>query len=237
MIWPIARFCLAVPALVVIALQQSQVWRDPEPQWKVLPFLAIASVGAVEPLINGVRERWAQNRVYRHSELVEILGECLARLEELTSIPCSRMGMSAYRLGRARPRSKRRLHRVVRLRLSPRPITTCAWVVGKGVIGACAEKRDDITVNVYDSQGIIADENEWLQAPIESTLGMDWIEAFPLRGRHGVIVATPLYAPRSTRIIGVLSVDGPVHGSSALDSGPVRDALHQTAASVAKVLK
>lgn len=236
MFWPVARFVVAVPALVLIALQQSQTWKDPETFWKVVPFLAIALVGAVEPLVNGIRDRRSTLRVAGEGTIREMLGERLAQIERLTAIPCAALGASAYRLGRRRLRGPRKLHRVSRLRLAPQPSSNVKWFVGKGVVGLCAQRELDVTIDVLSHHQPYDSPDHWAKLSSDVTLGLTWQECQLLRGKHGYIVATPVNHPRSGKVIGVVTVDGPPEASAALDTGPVREVVRQAAAAIAREL-
>lgn len=236
MFWPVARFIVAVPALVAIALQQSDTWKSPGTLWKVLPFLAIALVGAVEPLVNGIRDRRSTERIAREATIREMLGERLAQIEGLTAIPCASLGASAYRLGRRRLRSNQKLHRVARLRLAPQPASNVKWCVGKGVVGVCAQRQLDVTIDVFSLHQPYASVDDWARLGTDVTLGLTWQECELLRGKHGHIVATPVNHPKSGRVIGVVTIDGPPQASAALDTGPVCDIVRQAATAVAREL-
>ena len=236
MFWPVARFVVAVPALIAIALQQSNTWHDPSVTWKTIPFLAIAFVGAVEPLVNGIRDRRSTSRVARETALREMLGERLAQIERLTAIPCADLGISMYRVGRRRPRGERRLHRVVRLRLAPQPASNVAWCIGKGVVGLCALRQTDLTLDVFGLHDPYRSPAEWARLGSDVTLGLTWEECQLLRGKHGYIVATPINDPSSGRVVGVVTIDGPPQASAALDSGPVQDVVRQAAPAVGREL-
>ncbi len=234
MFWPVARFVVAVPAIVLVALQQSNTWEDPSTFWKVVPFLAIAFVGAIEPLVTGIRDRRSTRRVARETTVREMLGERLAQLERLTAIPCADLGASVYRLGRKRWFRPRRIHRVARLRLSPQPTSNVKWIVGKGVVGVCAQRELDVTFDVYALHSPYKTSAEWEKLSTDVTLGMTWDECSLLKGKHGHIIATPVNDPKSGRVIGVVTVEGRPEASAALDTQPARDILRQAATAVAR---
>ena len=233
MFWPITRFAIAVPALVMIALQQSNTWSSPSTLWQATPFLIIALVGAVEPFVAGIRERITTLRIDREVTFREILGELLARVEYLTTIPCAELGTSVYKMGRWRP-GQRRLQRVARLRLAPRPASNVAWFMGKGVVGLCAELQTDVVCDVFRLQPAITTPDEWEQLPGDITLGLGWDEYELVRGKHGHILGTPINHPRSGRIIGVVTLDGLPEQSAVLDTETVRQSLREAATACAR---
>lgn len=234
MFWPVLRFVVVVPALVAIALQQAEIWEEPDAVWKLGPFLAVALVGAVEPLVTGIRDRRGARRVAREVTVREMLGQGLAQIEGLTRIPCAKLGASAYCLGRKRFRGPQRLHRIARLRLAPQPASNVDWFVGKGVVGLCARREMDVTIDVFGLHEPYRAADEWAHLDSATTLGLSWQECELLRGKHGFIVATPVNDPASGRVIGVVTIDGPPLGSAALDTGSVCAVVRQLATVVAR---
>ena len=215
MIWPILRFSIAAPSLVMIALQQSNTWKDPNAVWQVVPFLLVALLGTIHPLVVGIRERVSARRINREVTCREILGELVARVEELTAVRCADLGTSVFKLRWWRP-GRRRLRRVARLRLSPQPTSNISWYVGKGVVGLCAQSQTDVAKDVYCLHGRIRTPEEWDQLSPDITLGLGWEECKSLRGKHGHVLGTPINHPRTGKIVGVVTLDGPPGQSAVL---------------------
>lgn len=234
MFWPILRFVIVVPALVAIALQQAEVWKNPSDRSKVGLFVTVALVGAVEPLVKDIRDRRSTVRIAREATIREMLGEALAAIAVITKIPCSKLGMSAFQLRRRAWSKDGKLCRIARLRLSPQPDSNINWSVGKGVVGWCAKREIDVAIDVFDLHAGHRSEDEWGRLGPETTLGLSWEECELLRDKHGYIVATPINHPRSGRVIGVVTVDGPPVDSGALDTGAVRNVVRQAATAVAR---
>ena len=237
MFWPITRFAIAAPALTVIALQQSNTWKDPSTFWQAGPFLALAFAGTIEPLVSGVRENVATRRIRREVTCREILGEMVARAEELTAIMCADLGASAFKLRWWRP-GRRRLRRVARLRLAPQPPSNVSWCVGKGVVGLCVQHQSDVVYDVFQLHDAIGTPEEWdqLAADVDVSLGLKWDECEMLRGKHGHILGTPINHPRTGKIIGVVTLDGPPEQSAVLDTNDIRKILRKAATACAREL-
>lgn len=233
MIWPILQFAIAVPALVMIALQQSNTWKYPSTMWQAVPFLAVALVGTIAPLVVGIREHVSHRRIDREVTCREILGGMVASVEELTAIMCADLGASVYKLRWWRP-YRRRLRRVARLRLAPQPSSNISWYVGKGVVGLCAQSQTDVVKDVYRLHDPIRTPEEWGQLPPDITLGLGWEECELLRGKHGYVLGTPINHPRTGKIIGVVTLDGPPQQSAALDTNEVRQLLRKAATECAR---
>lgn len=233
MIWPIVRFSIAAPALVLIALQQSDTWKDPNTFWQAVPFLAVALAGTFEPLVAGIREHVSARRIEREVTCREILGVMVARVEELTAIMCADLGASVYKLRWWRP-GRRRLRRVARLRLAPQPASNVSWCIGKGVVGLCAQSQTDVAKDVYRLHDPIRTSEEWSQLPLDITLGLDWEECESLRGKHGHVLGTPINHPRTGKTIGVVTLDGPPEESSVLDANETRQILREAATECAR---
>lgn len=233
MIWPILRFAIAVPALVMIALQQSNTWKDPNTVWQAVPFLLVALLGTIHPLVTGIRERVSARRIKREVTYREILGELVAKVEKLTAVGCADLGASVFKLRWWRP-GRRRLRRVARLRLAPQPTSNISWYVGKGVVGLCAQNQADVAKDVYCLHGPIRTREEWGQLSSDITLGLGWEECESLRGKHGHVLATPINHPRTEKIVGVVTLDGPPEQSAVLDTKQIREILRETAAACAR---
>lgn len=221
--------------LVMIALQQSNTWEDPSTSAQAGPFLVLALIGSIEPLGTSIRDRTNARRTRRESTIREMLGEKIATIGRLTTIPCADLGASVYKLGRWRP-GQRKLKRVARLRLAPKPASNISWRVGKGVVGLCAQREIDVAVDVFNLHNPITTPEVWDQQTTNITLGLNWKECEQLRGKHGHIIGTPINHPQTGKIIGVVTVDGLPQQSAALDTKPVREILREAATACARAL-
>ena len=221
--------------LVLIALQQSNTWKDPSTFAKAGPFLVLALIGSIEPLGSTIRDRTTTRRIRRESTIREMLGEKVARIGSLTKIPCADLGASVYKLGRWRP-GRRRLLRVARLRLAPQPASNVSWRVGKGVVGLCAQVEADIAIDVFSLHRSITTPEMWDKQTTDITLGLNWNEYERLRGKHGHIIGTPINHPQTGKIVGVVTLDGLPQQSAVLDTTPVRDILREAATACAREL-
>lgn len=241
------RFWWRVAAAVVIAavalglgLHEIGAW---DPSYEML--VAMVAAGALVALATSVEAavdeyRWGRVEEFRERARA-VLSPLLVELEETTGVSTRQLGVSAYRLRRRLwPFRRPRLERLVRLQLVIRVTSGVAWRTGVGVIGQCVERGADIVENLaaLDEQLADVSEAEWKTLPSDLTYGLSFREYAKVRGKYGVVLATPIIkeSPLGSRVIGCISVDAPEDAFDALAADETRALVAAAAVPLAALL-
>lgn len=156
---------------------------------------------AVIPMVaavNGVRAHRAQ--VQRDAQIA--LLATLTKIVERTGVQSQTMGLHAYLVRRMLsrwPPWKKEQVRVGRVRIagSP-PASTIVWTLGKGAVGRCWEKRDEVILyRRADKHGSLlsCSEGEWRTVRGEVRMGLSYSE-WQTAKRYAGIVVVPMSVQR-----------------------------------------
>ncbi len=214
----------------------------------------LAVVGLFEGLervIGGVlRER--QLTQARHFS--ETLRALLVNVVDASKVDWTSIGVNALLVRRQyRWFGQESLHRVGRERVRSTPRhSNVTWTRGKGVIGRCWDREQDVGLDVRavyaeiaglteeqwsnlraDEPGIT--EQEWANLAPDKTFGLSYHDFLRTR-HHRVVVATPIL-DRSGRVIGVVSADSRDAGLDELFTDEVRGALGSAAETIRNLLE
>lgn len=233
MAWAVLRLALLIGSAIPLALKQAGAWKSPPEQLLVLCLLLIALVGAGEPFFARMRDRANRIAADELERTRQVMLMALVEIAHLVSLPCKDVGIHLFVVKDRFPQRFREsvLERKLRVRLSSMPVSSdVRWTIGKGVVGACWQQQRDQVVDLdgLHSAYYGADAEEWDRLSASVTLGLTFQDFERTRAKYGVVVATPVTRPLGG-VVGIVAVDGPCGGSSALDSGPVKAAVRRVA--------
>jgi hypothetical protein len=216
------RVLYALAGLVLVILQTLVVNKVVEWSPTVVVWVAIG-VGAVAFIDNLrlIRFKYhAHEREAARSRMHKPLVGALNAIAEARNVPLEHLGVSVFAIRRkwrlkwyVLPWRPRRLKRIFRFRLSDYPPESAVdWTIGKGTIGKCWQLG---TVVLHDRRPVAAQygreqpptEQQFLQMPADDRCGFTLPEFIQTIGKYGEILAVPVAAKHTGRIIGVLSID------------------------------
>jgi len=176
--------------------------------------------------VSAVRER-------RREKLRALLQPVALRVQDLTGIDLRDLGLSVYVLHRPgwwRWPWQPRLLRMYRVRPKIAAVSHVAWRPGKGVMGTCAERGQDVAEDVAALDDLLKNETRATWEPSRAH-GLTYDEWLDTRGKYGVILATPILGEGSggSAVIGVLVLDGPAGAFTTIVTDEVRAELASVA--------
>lgn len=231
-----------VAAVAGLALGMHQVGVWTLPGWFGATLVAagvfVALVTSTEAAIDQYRH--GRSEVLRE-QVRAVLSPLLIELEEHTGISTRRLGIDAYRVHRpVLPFRRVRLERLLRLKLIVAVSSGITWRPGVGVVGQCVERGEDVVENLalLDEQLANVGEDEWKTLPTDVTYGLSYEEHRKVRGKYGVVLATPMIkeTPYGSRVIGCVAIDAPAEGFAALASDEVRGLVAAAAVTLASLV-
>ncbi|MGH8825143.1 MAG: hypothetical protein ACRDVN_11775 [Jiangellaceae bacterium] len=238
--WRVAAAVIAAAAGLGLGLHETGAVTLPS--WLAVTLIAggvsVAFVTATEAAID-------QRRHGRAAELREqaraVLSPLLLELEEATGINARQLGVAAYRVRHpAWPFGRVRLERLLRMQLLIRVASGIAWRPGVGVIGQCVERGEDVVENLATLDEQLADVSpaDWASLGDDLTYGFSYDEFQRVRGKYGVVLATPMIkeTPLGSRVVGCVSVDAPEDAFAAMSSEEVRGLVAAAAVTLAAVV-
>jgi len=218
-------------ATVIMLLRGGHVpsrdfWRDKEAV-VVVAALTLGSSAFAQAVGSYRRERGLAFEL----EVQDVLKATQIRLVETAALDWKDVGLHAFMVRRKWPRPWQPvLVRAGRWRLhSTPPVTGVRWTKGKGVIGLCWARMQDVGVDLTKDWGDPAQEmseDEWHALPAERRYGLTYPE-YQRVHNYGAIVASPLIVDDVFK--GCVSVDAPGEGFDALWSDSARSILQDAA--------
>lgn len=242
-----ARFWWRVSTAVIVAvvgiclgLHEMGTWTLPGPfaAGLLIAGVFVAFVTATEAAVD-------QRRHGRVAELREqaraVLAPLLLELEEATGINARELGVAAYRIRKPIwPLGKTRLERLLRLQLLIKVASGIVWRPGVGVVGQCIQRGEDVVENLatLDEQLASVTPAEWDTLGDDLTYGFSYAEFQRVRGKYGVVLASPMIreTPLGSRVVGCVSVDAPPGSFQALASNDIRALVAAAAVTLAAVV-
>lgn len=222
-------FLLIVGATVVILLIDTNVWSG-APSWLITLLAVVLGVFAGYEWLFGAH-RARQAALTRHVRDAQLAA--LFEISKLTKIPHAKLGLCCYVVPRwflvlTPPRRLRStvvrrlrkhpglqgrlpkgptLKRLDRLRPHGLNETAIPWSFGKGVIGLCWKSRKDVVLDFTKAYApyIDCDRTGWARAPDNVRLGLTFDEFDRIRGKYGVVIASPILD--GEEFIGCVTVD------------------------------
>jgi hypothetical protein len=225
---------------LALGLEEAGAWDPPRAS-----IVALVTVGIALAFVIAVESAVDQYRHGRVEELREqaraVLSPLLIELEESTDISTRSLAVAAYRLRpRILPGRPPRLERLVRLQLVIRVSSGVAWRKGVGVIGQCVERGEDVVENLVALEAQLDQhpESEWRALPTDLTYGFTYPEYLRIRGKYGVVLATPMIreTPLGSRVIGCVAVDAPEDAFEALARDETRGLVAAAAVPLAAII-
>lgn len=238
--WRVTAAVIASIVGLTLGMHRAEVWQLPD--WlaatSVTAGVVLAFVASTEAAIDNYRR--GRVEVLR-GQVRAVLAPLVIEIEELTGISARRLGVDAYRLRRpVLPFRHAYLERLLRLKLVVAVSSGITWRPGIGVVGQCVERGEDIVENldVLDEQLENIDEVEWQKLPTDVTYGLSYEEHLKVRGKYGVVLATPMIqeTPLGSRVIGCVAVDAPAEDFDALAADNVRGLVAAAAATLAPLV-
>ena len=190
----------------------------------------ISLVGSLSSIVSqyrrGVRER-------RRDMLRALLQPVVLRIQDLTGIDVRDLGLAAYVLQRPgwwRWPWQPRLRRMYRVRPKIAAMSHVDWRPGKGVIGSCVERGQDVAEDVAALDDLLKDETRetWDSSRAHGLTYDEWLDT---RGKYGVILATPILGedPSGSAVLGALVLEGPAGAFTTIVTDEVRSELASVA--------
>ncbi|MGW1531100.1 hypothetical protein [Streptomyces aureus] len=232
----VVRATIQAAAAVVVATNSLRTPSAGNRRLLVVAAFVIAILAVYEPIRISRKERRDARARVKHGKVLSALGAALSQIEEVTALSASEIGLQAFVIELKGWNRKKVLARLARLRLAEmQPPSEIEWVEGKGVIGECWRVRryHDFNFDEHHSDQQAWDEGKWASLPESVTMGMSWTEFEQVRGRYGVIGAFPIVHAETSKLLGILAVDGGPGNYDNLTSGPVRKACASAAARIA----
>jgi len=197
---------LALDARHVISLARSSA---------VTAVVLAAALAAGSTVASAIAEWRRQRTSGLDAERDVVLSATGWAIVDMVGLDYRDLGLAVYSVGREAWRPWRQtLMRVHRVRARRRPATsTVRWAPGKGVIGACVSRGEVVAQDLhaaYDALGSVTEE-QWLALPEDVRLDLSWAEMEDVRGKYGVVVATPVIDDSGARgrVVGCVALDGP----------------------------
>jgi hypothetical protein len=242
-----ARYWLRVAAAIIAATVGIGLGLHELGAWTLPTWLAVSLLvaGVLVAFITATEAAVDQRRHGRIAELREqaraVLAPLLLELEEATGINARQLGVAAYRIRKPIwPFGKPRLERLLRLQLVIRVASGIVWRPGVGVIGQCVERGADVVENLatLDEQLASVAPAEWDSLGEDLTYGFTYAEFQRVRGKYGVVLASPMIkeTPLGSRVVGCVSVDGPPGSFQVLASDEIRGLVAAAAVTLAAVV-
>jgi hypothetical protein len=238
--WRVSAAAIAAVVGVGLGLHEMGTWALPG--WLstsllttgVLVAFATATEAAIDERRHGhVAELREQARA--------VLAPLLLEIEEATGINARQLGVAAYRIRKpVWPFSKEHLERLLRMQLVIRVASGIVWRPGVGVIGQCVARGEDVVENlaILDEQLADVSPADWDSLGDDLTYGFSYAEFQRVRGKYGVVLASPMIkeTPLGSRVVGCVSVDGPPGSFQALASEEIRALVAAAAVTLAAVV-
>ena len=234
--WRMIAAATTAGAATALGLQQVGLWNASRPV-----DAALVMLGTTAGFATATEAAWDDHRRRKGEDLREsvraVLSPLLFDLQDATGISARRLGVAAYRRHSSIwPWRPERLERLLRLRPVNQGASGIVWRPGVGVIGQCVERGEDVIEDLATLDEQLADvgADEWSTLASDLTYGFTFDEYQRVRGKYGVVLATPIIheTPAGSRIVGCVSVDGPPDSFDVMADEAVRGA----AASAADVL-
>lgn len=234
--WRVTAAAVAAAAGFGLGLEQAGVW-TPSPRLVV----TLVGAGVLVAFITATEAAYDHHRRGRVEEIREqaraVLSPLLLELEETTGISTREIGLAAYRMRRpVLPFRVPRLERLIRMQLVIRVTSGIAWRRGVGVIGQCVERGVDVVEDLaaLDEQLADVSPDEWDELGRDLTYGFTYDEYLRVRGKYGVVLATPMIqeTPLGSRVVGCLAVDTPQSTFPLIASDEVRGLVAAAAATL-----
>jgi hypothetical protein len=238
--WRVAAAAIAAAVGIGLGLNEMGTWTLPS--WLAAGLLI---AGVLVAFITAAEAAVDQRRHGRIAELREqaraVLAPLLLELEEATGINARQLGVAAYRIRKPTwPFGKERLERLLRLQLLIRVASGIVWRPGVGVIGQCVRRGEDVVENLatLDEQLGSVSPDDWGSLGDDLTYGFSYAEFQRVRGKYGVVLASPMIkeTPLGSRVVGCVSVDGPPGSFQALASDEIRGLVAAAAVTLAAVV-
>lgn len=123
---------------------------------------------------------------------------------------------------------RERLVRIHRERATSRPVTSgVRWSPGKGVVGRCVAEGQDIGVDLTELDASISEvsREKWATIDPELRLGLSWKEYQRVRGKYGVVLASPIIDDTGSpaRVVGCVSLDAPAGTRDRVTRDDIRE--------------
>ena len=226
----------AAGVALALALGQAGVWRA-ERGAMITLIVAAAAISVLSTLFGAYGEFRRQRGEALSVHARAILVPLAFVLQDQTGIDVRDLGIAAY----IRQRVwwwpvRERLVRVYRERPRLASASGVRWRPGAGVIGRCVELGQDVCVDLAGLDELLTGVTaaEWKELDAGLTLGLTFSEYQRLRGRFGVVLATPILVeyPTGAQIVGCVAVDGMAGTYDRISSRDVR----AQAASAAELL-
>jgi hypothetical protein len=216
---------------VALAGHEAQRWRlsaTGQFAWAVLA-IAVGFVGALSSAVGQVRTRQSERL---REQIRGILAPLAFELQDLTVIDVRELGLAVYqrrRWGWWRWPWEQRLYRLHRERPRRAAVSGIAWRPGVGVIGRCVDRGQDVWEDLafLDDQLGQVGAGDWAALGPDVTYGLSFADYQRVRGKFGVVLATPLVreAPTGAQVVGCISVDAPGGTVQQLASDEARSAV------------
>ncbi len=239
-----ARIAAALAASAVglaLGLRAGGVW-SPSRAALIALVTASAVLTAGVTIPAAVGEWRAQRNAYRRDQSAVLLEATAWAIVDATGLDFRDLGLAAYVVRRSlwRPWSTV-LHRVQRVRAKRRPSSSRVnWRPGIGVIGTCVARGQLVAQDLASDYAAIwpCSEQEWDElVDDEIKHGLSFADFLDVRAKYGVVIATPILddTASTTRVLGCVSLDGPVGSFARLTELDVEGLLDSAAQSLRRL--
>ncbi len=227
---------LTAVAAVMLAGDQSGQWRltDDARFWAAMTGILVALLGSLSSIAG---QRASARQEQRRDKLRALLQPVALRVQDLTGIDVRDLGLSAYAVRHVgwwvwpwQPR----LRRMYRVRPKIAAVSWVDWRPGKGVMGSCVARGQDVAEDVAALEDLLKDETAATWDPARAH-GLTYPEWLDTRGKYGVILATPILGSDAAGsfVQGVLVLDGPAGAFATIVTDEVRAELASVADQIA----
>jgi hypothetical protein len=219
----------------------SDVW-NPSKSVRTTLVVAAGALAFVSALAAAIEEYRGGVAAAMREKVAFVLRALAFDLQDAVGLDVRELGVSAYVL-------RREVFAPWRLRLArlhrERPAWSRAtagvhWRPGKGVVGRCVAEGKDVAVDLIVLDKALRDvtRRQWSSTDAELRLGLSWREYQRVRGKYGVVVASPIIDDRGphARVIGCVAVDAPPGSLKKVTPEPVRERVATAATAILRLV-
>ena len=243
-----AAAVVAAAGVAGTSAQQAGVWDDPPTALLWACILSPGFVAVGEQVRAIMKERKAGGRAVRTQAFEVALNEAVLEIAEITEYSPRYIGISVWRVRKASRLTEKpaRLQRLARRRATQRPSPSdIEWTRGKGVIGRCWERQDEVYRDLRKAcrkypDGEVTDAR-WPEVSDDLKMDMNLKEFRMMIGKYGEVLAVPIKSESGT-FLGCVAVDVPIEAYNTQDVSKlghvnVRRVVTATAAFMREVIE
>lgn len=220
-----------------LAGDELEFWKL-SPGWKfgyIVTPISLGLMGSVGSAITQVKRVRFEERKHQTRFILQTAS---FRIQDLTGIDTRDLGIAAYatvRWGWCLWPWQERLRPLDRVRPKQSAASGVRWRPGVGIVGQCVKHGKDVMEDLdeFDSRFAGVSKGRRQRMKEDDRLGLAYEEFMKLKGKFGVVMASPIIDPKDSSVLGCVSLDGPAGSGTQLFEIAVRKVLAAAADEVA----